>query len=132
MDQIAPAVRFIRKHAPEMDSWADEALVTWVAFALKRKRLVCVYDADHVIAGLGAARCLTDTQDSDDWYAHDENGETVFVDLVIGEGVMPVLWQAMWMRYGPRKRIAFRRFRDERRREYDMKKFDKHFKHHGI
>jgi len=132
MDQVAPAVQFIRKHAPELNSWTDESLVAWVSFAIRRKRLICVYDADSVLVGIGAARCLTDRQDSNDWYAHDESGETVFVDLVVGEGVMPVLWEAMGKRYGKRQRVAFRRFRDERRRDYDMQQFDKHLKrHHG-
>jgi hypothetical protein len=131
MDQTASAVLFIRRHAPELAHWTDFALVSWASFAAKRKRLVCVFDPDRAIVGLGAARCLTGAQDADDWYAHDEGGDTVFVDLVLGKGVLPVLWDVVKQRYGTRKRLAFRRFRDDRRREYDMESFDNHLKHHG-
>lgn len=128
MQPVASAARFIRDQVPELGHWTDESLVGWTAHSMAQRRLICIYDADKRAVGLGAARCLTGGVPFDDWYYHDEDGDTIYADLAVATrpGVLKVLWAAMKKRFKPRMNIAFRRLRDERFRTYDFATFDKH------
>jgi len=129
MDQIAPVAQLIRENISSFSTWSDLALASWVGFAIARRRMVSVYSSDRTIVGVGAARCVSDTTDVDDWYAHDELGDTIFIDLVVGPRVMPVLWQAMKQRYGKRKLVSFDRADREGRRTFQFDRLETRLNH---
>lgn len=128
MEQLALICLFLRKNHPLVEGWTDRQLVEWVQWFLASRQLVCVYDKDRAIVGVGAARCLSDGLSDEDHYVHDELGDIVHVDLAVGTGVMPVLWKAMKERFGKRKWLSFRRDAkvNNRRRLYDLAAFERH------
>lgn len=128
MEQIALICMFLRREHLLIEGWTDRQLVEWVHWYLDSRQMVCVYDADRNVVGVGAARCLSDGLNDEDHYVHDELGDIVFVDLAVGKGVMPVLWRAMKERFGLRKWLSFRREAkvNNRRRLYDLAAFERH------
>ena len=92
--------------------------------------LVGVAKDGEEIKGVAIARCLDEGQKAD-YYAHNENGDNVFVDLTVTsvDGIsnatsrkaMQCLLSILWDRFGPRRRITFKR--NGAYKEYDYLKF---------
>lgn len=82
------------------------------------------------ILGVAIARCLNDLQ-SPEHYVHSEDGDNVFVDLTVtsidgnssdlSRKALRCLLMILLERFGPRKRITFKR--NGAHREYDYMKF---------
>ena len=92
--------------------------------------LVGVAKDGDTIAGVAIARCLNDGQDPVH-YKHTEDGDNVFVDLTVTstDGIsnalsrkaLKCLLSILWDRFGPRRRITFKR--NGAYKEYDYLKF---------
>ena len=80
--------------------------------------LVGVVRDNGTIAGVAVARCL-DIGQSPDPYEHKEDGDTIFVDLTVtsidgksnalSRKALKCLLDILWDRFGPRRRITFKR-----------------------
>ena len=92
--------------------------------------LVGVAKDGDTIAGVAIARCLNDGQDPVH-YKHTEDGDNVFVDLTVTstDGIsnalsrkaLKCLLSILWDRFGPRRRITFKR--NGTYKEYDYQNF---------
>jgi len=101
----------------------------WFAWHEKRGLVGVAKDGDK-IAGVAIARCLNNRQDTKA-YEHAEDGDNVFVDLTITntDGIsnalsrkaLKCLLSILWDRFGPRRRITFKR--SGVYKEYDYLKF---------
>jgi hypothetical protein len=89
----------------------------WFNWHNERGLVGVAKDGDQV-AGVAIARCLKDGQNHNH-YEHNEDGDNVFVDLTVTsiEGIstprsrlaMKCLLSILWDRFGPRRRITFKR-----------------------
>jgi hypothetical protein len=89
----------------------------WFGWHQDRGLVGVAKDGDE-IHGVAIARCLLDGQ-LPEHYQHSEDGENVFVDLTVTsiEGIsthrsrlaMKCLLSILWDRFGPRRRITFKR-----------------------
>jgi hypothetical protein len=80
--------------------------------------LVGVAKEGDKIAGVAIARCVRGVE-APDPYEHDEAGESVFVDLTVtsidgksnalSRKALKCLLSILWDRFGPRRRITFKR-----------------------
>ena len=80
--------------------------------------LVGVARDGEKIAGVAVARCIGNGQEADH-YAHSEDGDRVFVDLTVtsldgksntlSRKALKCLLSILWDRFGPRRRITFKR-----------------------
>jgi hypothetical protein len=84
----------------------------------QNRGLVGVAKEGDEIRGVAVARCLRDGQ-LPEHYQHSEDGENVFVDLTVtsldgrsnalSHKALKCLLTILWDRFGPRRRITFRR-----------------------
>jgi hypothetical protein len=84
----------------------------------KQRGLVGVAKDGEEIRGVAVARCLRDGQHPVP-YEHSEDGENVFVDLTVtsldgrsnalSHKALKCLLTILWDRFGPRRRITFKR-----------------------
>lgn len=128
-DTLTLVCLFLRREIPEMfRKWSDRRLMEWVQWSLDTRRMAVIYDGgpDSEVIGVGAARCLSAGMDDEDWYVHDEMGDTIFVDVAVGSQAVPTLWLAMKTRYGLRKQVSFRRLTGNKRRTFDAATFERH------
>lgn len=126
-------VDFLCEHCETLAGWPEGRLQAWVQFSLAKRRMVALRDETGKIVAVGAARCLTDRSKQTDWYHHRETGDLVFVDFVVSAvpGGVRGLWMALKHRFRDRDRVAFRRLRDDRTREYNLKQFERRLNRHG-
>ena len=96
----------------------------------KRNDLVGVAKDGDTITGVALARCSNSTQ-APDHYEHTESGNNVFVDLTVtsidgkttdlSRKALKCLLMILWDRFGPRRRITFKR--NGFYKEYDYTSF---------
>jgi hypothetical protein len=101
----------------------------WFAWHEKLDLVGVAKNGDR-IAGVAIARCVNNGQDAKA-YEHSEIGDNVFVDLTITntDGIsnalsrkaLKCLLSILWDRFGPRRRIIFKR--NGAYKEYDYLKF---------
>jgi len=101
----------------------------WFSWHESRGLVGIAKDGD-AIAGVAIARCLNDGQDPVH-YQHSEEGDNVFVDLTVtntngisndsSRKALKCLLSILWDRFGPRRRITFKR--SGVHKEYDYLKF---------
>ena len=100
----------------------------WVAWFDRQGLMGTLRDKNGEIIGVALARCIPNGVEPDH-YVHDENGENVFVDLCATSGIrnaesvhpLKGLLLILLDRFGPRKRIIFKR--SGQPKEYDYYKF---------
>lgn len=96
----------------------------------KERDLVGVVRDHGEILGVALARCVR-CSEVPDHYEHDEAGESVFVDLTVtsidgktnalSRKALQCLLSILWDRFGPRRRITFKR--NGAYKEYDYNHF---------
>ena len=96
----------------------------------QERGLVGVAKEGDEVAGVAVARCL-DIGQEPDHYEHREDGDTVFVDLTVtsisgktnalSRKALQCLLSILWDRFGPRRRITFKR--NGTYKEYDYYNF---------
>jgi hypothetical protein len=101
----------------------------WFAW-FREKDLVGVVKDGNEIVGVALARCVRGLE-VPDHYEHDEAGESVFVDLTVtstsgitnalSRKALQCLLSILWDRFGPRRRITFKR--NGAYKEYDYNHF---------
>lgn len=92
-------------------------LKEWIDWHMDRGLVGVAKDGDEV-AGVAVARCFRGSE-VPDHYEHDEAGESVFVDLTVtstsgitnalSRKALKCLLSILWDRFGPRRRITFKR-----------------------
>ena len=101
----------------------------WFAWHENRGLVGVAKDGDK-IAGVAIARCVRGME-APEHYEHTEDGDTVFVDLTVtsidgksnglSRKALKCLLSILWDRFGPRRRITFKR--NGFYKEYDYYKF---------
>jgi hypothetical protein len=101
----------------------------WYGWHADRGLVGVAKDGDKVV-GVAIARCVNNGQDPKH-YEHAEEGDNVFVDLTVTntDGIsnassrkaLKCLLSILWDRFGPRRRITFKR--SGVYKEYDYLKF---------
>ena len=96
----------------------------------KERDLVGVVKDQGEILGVALARCVRGSE-VPEHYEHDEAGESVFVDLTVtsidgksnalSRKALQCLLSILWDRFGPRRRITFKR--NGAYKEYDYNHF---------
>lgn len=89
----------------------------WFNWYSDRGLVGVVKDGEEVV-GVAVARCLSTGQEPAH-YAHSEDGDNVFVDLTVtsidgkssllSRKALKCLLSILWDRFGPRRRITFKR-----------------------
>ena len=100
----------------------------WVHWFDSKGLMGTVRDKNGEIHGVALARCIPHGVNPDH-YVHNEFGEDIFVDLCATSGIrnaelvdpLKSLLLILWDRFGPRKRIIFKRL--GKPKEYDYMKF---------
>jgi len=100
----------------------------WVHWFDSKGLMGTVRDKNNKIHGVALARCIPHGVNPDH-YVHDEDGEDIFVDLCATSGIrnaelvdpLKSLLLILLDRFGPRKRIIFKRL--GKPKEYDYMKF---------
>jgi len=100
----------------------------WVHWFDRNRLMGTVRDKDGKIHGVALARCIPHGANPDH-YVHNEAGEDIFVDLCATSGIrnaelvdpLKSLLLILLDRFGPRKRIIFKRL--GKPKEYDYMKF---------
>jgi len=113
-------VEYIEKSGVPESNWPT--FRSWFKWFNDIKLVGVVKDGEEVV-GVALARCTNSK--SPDHYDHNEFGENVFVDLTVtstdgittdrSRNAMRCLLTILWDRFGPRRRISFKRngtFRD--------------------
>ena len=118
-------VRFARKHVRETDGWRLLNLWLWARWYRDAGGVfACSLGGEMV--GLGFARPVWQADFSIDRYAWDDEGDTIFIDMVVclAPGAMGHLWEQMIDRMGEeRKYVAARRAKHGNR--LDVLSFEK-------
>lgn len=99
----------------------------WVAWFDKQGLMGTLRDKNGEILGVALARCIPNGV-MPDHYVHDENGENVFVDLCATSGIrnaesvhpLKGLLLILLDRFGPRKRITFKRLGKQKEYDYNI------------
>ena len=100
----------------------------WVHWFDSKGLMATARDLDGKIHGVALARCIPHGA-KPDHYVHDESGGDIFVDLCATSGIrnaelvdpLKSLILIFFDRFGPRKRITFKRL--GKPKEYDYMKF---------
>jgi len=100
----------------------------WVHWFENKGLMATARSKDGNIQGVMLARCIPKGTNPDH-YVHDESGEDIFVDLCATSGIrnaelvdpLKCLILIFFDRFGPRKRITFKRL--GKPKEYDYMKF---------
>jgi len=121
------AVEFIEASGVPESTWPN--FRSWYDWHADRG-LVGVAKDGGSVTGVAIARCVKGSE-VPNHYEHDEDGESVFVDLTItsingitnalSRKALKCLLSILWDRFGPRRRITFRR--NGTYKEYDYYKF---------
>jgi hypothetical protein len=121
------AVEFIEASGVPESMWPN--FREWFDWHSERGLVGVVKDGDEV-AGVAVARCARGVE-APDPYEHDEAGESVFVDLTVcsidgktnplSRKALKCLLSILWDRFGPRRRITFKR--NGTYKEYDYYNF---------
>ena len=109
MNTISLAAYILSNWEPAQ-SWDRSQLVPWVDWFVDDQRIVTVQREGRIV-GLGMGRCLKSQDDHDQPYAHTEDGEHAWIDLIISKDkhVGSILWDAMLERFGTKKTLGFQR-----------------------
>jgi hypothetical protein len=109
------AVEYIEASGVEESMWPS--FREWFAWHENRGLVGVAKDGDK-IAGVAIARCVRGME-APEHYEHTEDGDTVFVDLTVtsidgksnglSRKALKCLLSILWDRFGPRRRITFRR-----------------------
>jgi len=121
------AVEFIEASGVPESMWPN--FREWFDWHSERG-LVGVAKDGNEVAGVAIARCIKGMEVPEP-YQHDEDGESVFVDLTVtsiggitnalSRKALKCLLSILWDRFGPRRRITFKR--NGFYKEYDYYKF---------
>lgn len=121
------AAEFIMESGVPESTWPT--FPQWFEWHLDRGLVGVAKDGEN-IAGVAIARCL-DIGQEPEHYKHTEDGDTVFVDLTVtntggisnalSRKALKCLLSILWDRFGPRRRIKFKR--SGVYKEYDYYKF---------
>ena len=121
------AVEYIEASGVPESMWPN--FREWFNWHQERGLVGVAKDGDEV-AGVAIARCVSDGQDPKH-YEHNEHGDSVFVDLTVtsiggrtnalSRKALKCLLSILWDRFGPRRRIAFKR--NGAYKEYDYYQF---------
>ena len=121
------AVEFIEASGVPESRWPN--FREWFEWHNERGLVGVAKDGDEV-AGVAIARCIKGMEVPDP-YEHDEYGDSVFVDLTVtsiggitnalSRKALKCLLSILWDRFGPRRRITFKR--NGFYKEYDYYKF---------
>ena len=109
------AVEFIEASGVPESMWPN--FREWYNWHVERGLVGVAKEGDRV-AGVAVARCLDLGQEADH-YKHSEDGDRVFVDLTVtsvdgksntlSRKALQCLLSILWDRFGPRRRITFKR-----------------------
>lgn len=121
------AVEFIEASGVPESTWPT--FREWFDWHSERGLVGVAKDGEEV-AGVAIARCVKGLEVPEP-YEHDEAGESVFVDLTVtsiggittalSRKALKCLLSILWDRFGPRRRITFKR--NGFYKEYDYYKF---------
>jgi len=119
-------VEFLEKSGLAETMWPT--FKDWVHWFDSNGLMGTVRDKNGEIHGVALARCIPNGTNPDH-YVHNELGEDIFVDLCATSGIrnaeladpLKSLLLILWDRFGPRKRIIFKRL--GKPKEYDYMKF---------
>ena len=121
------AVEFIEASGVPESMWPN--FREWYNWHVERGLVGVAKEGDQV-AGVAIARCL-DLGQEPAHYAHSEDGDRVFVDLTVtsvdgksntlSRKALKCLLSILWDRFGPRRRITFKR--NGTYKEYDYYNF---------
>lgn len=119
-------VEFLEQSGVHEAMWPNFS--EWVAWFDRQGLMGTIRGKNGEISGVALARCIPNGVEPDH-YVHDENGENVFVDLCATSGIrnaesvhpLKGLLLILLDRFGPRKRIIFKRLGQPK--EYDYYKF---------
>jgi hypothetical protein len=121
------AVEFIEASGVPESMWPN--FRQWFDWHADRGLVGVAKDGDKV-AGVAIARCIKGME-VPEHYEHDEDGDSVFVDLTVtsidgksnalSRKALKCLLSILWDRFGPRRRITFKR--NGTYKEYDYYKF---------
>ena len=119
-------IEFLEESGVIEASWPN--FNDWVHWFDSKGLMGTVRDKDGEIHGVALARCVPSGVNPDH-YVHDEAGEDIFVDLCATSGIkkaelvdpLKSLLLILLDRFGPRKRIIFKRL--GKPKEYDYMKF---------
>jgi len=121
------AVEFIEASGVPESMWPN--FREWFNWHSERGLVGVAKDGDEV-AGVAIARCIKGMEVPEP-YQHDEDGDSVFVDLTVtsiggitnalSRKALKCLLSILWDRFGPRRRITFKR--NGFYKEYDYYKF---------
>lgn len=128
MDPIISAAAFIKRHWDVSRYWDRAQLVPWLRWFSARGYVAVTHGQNGRISGIGMARPAKSAQTAkDEPYHYDENGNSVFMDLLISTNpaAMLSLWRMLKRRFGVRQFVALQRSKyNGRLIVHDMKKYD--------
>lgn len=119
---------FLRKNHPVVRGWDATDTVSWLMWAERDGRCVTVDEN-----GQTAALCVFHLSHSSNpvtgYYGHTENGDTVFLDLVVGSRkFFPSLTKIVTARTGTRQWVSYGR-PDRSVRRFAFKDFERKMNH---
>jgi hypothetical protein len=120
------SVEFLEQSGVAESMWPN--FRDWVDWFNNKGLMGTVRDKSGEIHGVALVRCIPHGVNPDH-YVHNELGEDIFVDLCATCGIKKAEWVdplkslllILWYRFGPRKRIIFKRL--GKPKEYDYMKF---------
>jgi len=105
------AASFIERHYPQAREWDD--LVGWCTWYISHGFMCALPTKNGTIGALCAARTVNGPEDGQIAYKHAQDGQCVFIDLLIITDKSPSVYGAlgdiMRERFGKRMEVAFQR-----------------------
>jgi hypothetical protein len=110
MTDLLPIAALAHQHWPKCRAWPADLLLDWLEWYRRDGRMAIARDRGAIIA-FGLARNLNHLDERADFYAHEDKGPIIWVDLAVARHprALQLLWQLMIQRHGERNHVAFER-----------------------
>ena len=97
------------RNSPECRSWGWKPLFGWIRHSFKWNGVIHAMEGGE-LTGVGVARSVRTNQEND-YFAHDQRGGVVWIDLVVtkSDGAIRKMWREMRRRFPMQFAVGFQR-----------------------